>query len=600
MADPLVNMRNIRFMLYEVLDAEGICRFPYYADHSKETFELALETANQMTHEAFWPAYQTMDQEGACFDGQHVVAPQAMHELWRLFREGGWFAPDAKYELGGQQFPLLIYAAVLFIFNSGNTAACMYLNGAGGAARLIESFGSDELKNLYLNKLFSGEWAATMALTEPDAGTSLGDITATAVRASDGDYYLIKGMKRFISSGDHDLTENIIHPVLARLEGAPPGVKGISLFIVPKYRPNSDGTPGVSNDVATVGIEHKMGLKGQATASLAFGDKNDCRGWLLGEPNNGLKYMFELMNHARVFTGIQAVAQASAAYHCALRYANERLQGRDVTSKDPTTPPIAIINHPDVRFMLLKQKAFIEGCLGMILYCAANADVRKVTSDAAEYEKTDLLLELLTPCCKAHGADGAFDSIRTAMQCFGGVGYSEEFPIAQMLRDNKVFSIYEGANGIQALDLLGRKVPLKAGQAVRVLMGEMAETLQQADGLEPLKDIAAKVREAQEAVINATMHLAGVGMSGDVPLYVCNASDYLEMFSRLAVGWQLLMQAVVAQKALDTGMQDQDFYQGKIATARFYAHRVLPHAVTTANILKSNERTALDFGLDWF
>ncbi|MCX5759530.1 MAG: acyl-CoA dehydrogenase, partial [Candidatus Hydrogenedentes bacterium] len=573
MDDQLVNMRNIRFMLYEVLDVEGLIRFPFYADHSKETFELALETANQMTHAVFWPAFQTMDQEEARFDGQHVAAPPAMHEIWRHFREGGWFAPDASYENGGQQFPLAVYAATVFLFNSGNTAACMYLNGTGGTGRLIESCGSQELKDSYLLKLYSGEWAGTMALTEPDAGTSLGDITTTAVKAADGDYYLISGTKRFISSGDHDLTGNIVHPVLARIEGAPPGVKGISLFIVPKFRPNPDGTPGAFNDVATTGIEHKMGLKGQATATLVFGDKSDCRGWLLGEPNQGLKYMFELMNAARVFTAIQAVAQASAAYHCALRYANERLQGRDITSKDPTTPPIAIVNHPDVRLMLLKQKAFVEGCLGLILYCASKADVRKATTDPDEYQRADLLLELLTPCCKAHGADGAFDAIRTAMQCLGGVGYSEEFPIAQMLRDNKVFSIYEGANGIQALDLLGRKVPLKAGEALRVLMGEMAATLQEADGFETLKDITAKVRETQDAVIGVTKHLAGVGMSGDVPLYVCNASDYLEMFSRLAVGWQLLMQAVAAQKALDAGSQEQDFYQGKIATARFYAHR---------------------------
>ncbi|HNR36648.1 MAG TPA: acyl-CoA dehydrogenase [Candidatus Hydrogenedentes bacterium] len=600
MDEMLVNMRNIRFMLYEVLDVESLCRFPYYADHSKETFDLALETADQMAREVFWPAFQVMDQEGARFDGRQVSAPPAMHAIWRQFRDGGWFAPDVAYEKGGQQFPLTLYAAAFLLFNSGNTSACMYLGGASGAGRLIENHGSEQLKDWFLLKLYSGEWGGTMALTEPDAGTSLGDITTTARKAPEGDYYLIKGIKRFISSGDHDLAENIVHPVLARIEGAPPGIKGISLFIVPKYRVNPDGTPGDFNDVAATGLEHKMGLKGQATATLAFGDKNDCRGWLLGEPNKGLSYMFELMNTARVFTGIQAVGQASAAYHCALRYANERLQGREITSKDPTTPPIAIINHPDVRLMLLRQKAFVEGCIGLILYCANKADIRKVTQDPEEYRRVDLLLELLTPCCKAHGADGAFDSIRTAMQCFGGVGYSEEFPIAQMLRDNKVFSIYEGANGIQALDLLGRKVPLQAGEAVRILMGEMAETIQEADALDPLKDIAAKVRETQDAVIAVTMQLAGIGMSGDIPLYVCNASDYLEMFSRLAVGWQLLMQAVVAQKALDAGAQEQAFYQGKIATARFYANRVLPHAVTTANILKANERTALDFDPAWF
>jgi butyryl-CoA dehydrogenase len=600
MSEQLADMRNIRFMLYEVLNVERLTRYPYYADHGKETFELALETVYQMAHELLWPSYQDFDREQAQFDGRNVTVPKAMHEIWRQCREGGWFAPDMAYENGGQQLPLTVYVAVQFLFNCANTTAAMYVNGAGGAGRLISHFGSPELKEKFMLKLFSGEWAGTMALTEPDAGTSLGDITTTAVKAPDGDHYLIKGTKRFISSGDHDLTENIIHPVLARIQGAPPGVKGISLFIVPKYRLNPDGRPGAFNDVVTAGIEHKLGLKGEVAATLIFGDSEHCHGWLLGEPNSGLKYMFELMNYARVFTGIQAVAQASAAYHRALQYTRERLQGRDITSKDPTAPPIAIINHPDVRLMLLRQKAFIEGCLGLIMYCAYKADIRKASDDQAEQDRIQLLLELLTPCCKAHASDAAFQSITTALQCFGGVGYSEEFPVAQMLRDNKVFSIYEGANGIQALDLLGRKIPMKAGEAVRVLMAEISSTIDEAEAIESLKDIAAKVRAIQTEVIAATMHLAGIGMSGQVHLYVCNATDYLEMFSQMALAWQLLMQAVVAHKAIEAGTTEEDFYRGKIETARFYAGRVVPHALATAQIIKSSERTALDFKPEWF
>lgn len=431
MSDKLTDMRFIRFLLYEVFHVEELTKYPYHTDHSRETFDMALDAAYQVAREVFWPAYQEFDRDGARFDGKNVYAPKAMHEIWRQYREGGWFAPNVAYDWGGQQFPLSIFAMTSFLFSCGNTAAAMYVNGAWGAAHVVHSFGSDALKETYMRKLYSGDWAGTMALTEPDVGTSLGDIKTTAVKASDGDHYLMAGVKRFISSGDHDLTENIIHPVLARIPGAPPGVKGISLFLVPKYRVNPDLSIGPFNDVVTAGIEHKMGLKGQATATLNLGEHGDCWGWLIGEPNRGLHYMFELMNRARVFTGIQAVSGASVAYQCALEYARERLQGRDITCKDPTAPQIPIISHPDVRNMLLRQKAFIEGALGMIAYCAKTADCAENTTNDEERENGRLLLEVMTPCCKAHLSNAAFESITQALQCLGGAGFCEEFPVAQ-------------------------------------------------------------------------------------------------------------------------------------------------------------------------
>lgn len=600
MSNMLADMRNLRFMLYEVLKTEDVTKYPFYADHSRETFEMALEAAYKLAIEEFWPVFQVCDRMGVDFDGKHVRVPKPLHEIWRHYREGGWFAPLASYDNGGQQFPHTLYVCVLFLFNCANTTAATYLSGPYGAGHLIEEFASAELKEKYLLKLYTGEWAGTMALTEPDVGTSLGDIKTSAVKAPDGGHYLIKGTKRFITSGDHDLTENIIHPVLVRMEGAPPGVKGISLFLVPKYRVNDDGTVGAFNDVATAGVEHKMGLKASATCTLNFGEHDDCHGWLIGEPHAGLSYMFQLMNRARIFVGIQAVAGASVAYHCALKYARERVQGRDITERDPLTPQIPIIQHADVRNMLLRQKAFIEGCLGMILYCSRLADDGFHTDDEQLSEHNRLLLELLTPCCKAHGSDGAFESIRLALQCFGGAGYCEEFPVAQILRDNKVFSIYEGANGIQALDLLGRKVPMQQGAAVRALMEEIGKTIAEASALDPLKDLAGTVEKAQNEVVAATMHLAGLGLSGEVHLYVANATAFLEMFSQLIISWQLLMQAVVAQRALDAGTDEIAFYQGKIETARFYTGQVLPHAIATARMLQKNERTALDFNPEWF
>lgn len=596
MSDKLTDMRFIRFLLYEVYKVEELTQYPYYADHSRETFDMAIDAAHQLAREVFWPTYQDFDRDGARFDGQSVQAPKGMHDIWRHCKEGGWFAPNVAYDDGGQQFPLSIFAVTSFLFSCGNTAAAMYVNGTWGAAMLIDKFGSEALRETYMRRLYAGDWSGTMALTEPDAGTSLGDIKATARKAADGDHYLISGVKRFISSGDSDLTENIIHPVLARIEGAPAGVKGISLFLVPKFRVNADGSVGEANDVATAGIEHKMGLKGQATATLNFGEKGDCRGWLIGEANKGLPYMFELMNRARVFTGIQSVSGASVAYQCAVQYARERLQSRDVTCRDVNAPQVPIIQHPDVRTMLLKQKAFIEGALGMVLYCAKLADRMENSSDAEERENINLILEVMTPCCKAHLSNASFESIVQALQCFGGAGYCEEFPIAQLLRDNKVFSIYEGANGIQAMDLLGRKVAMQAGAAVRALMAEIEATLAETEALPALEDIAGKLREIQNEVIETTMTLGMIGMSGQVHEYICNATAYLEMFSQMLMGWQHLKHAITAQRALETGTGEEPFYRGKIETARFYANTVLPHAVATARILKSGEYTALHYG----
>lgn len=600
MTEKLADLRTIQFLLHEVLHLEDLTKYPYYEDHSRETLDMAAETACQLAHEVFWPSYQECDKEGAQFDGNRVAVPKPMHEIWRQCAEGGWLAPNMPYDLGGQQFPITIHALACFLFNCGNTAAAMYLGLTYGTAHLIKEFGTEEMREKYMLPMFAGRFAGTMVLTEADAGTSVGDIATTAVKAPEGNHYLLRGTKRFISGGDHDLTENIVHAVLARVQGAPPGIKGLSLFIVPKYRINPDGSVGEFNDVATTGMEHKMGLNGSSTVSLSFGDRGNCHAWLVGEENRGLKYMFELMNSARVFTGMQAVGVASAAYHQALGYAQDRLQGRDITSKDPLEPPIPIIRHADVRQMLLRQKAVVEGCLGLFLYCARTHDEEHATQDAEEAKRLHLLLEVLTPCCKAYGSDAAFDAIRLAMQCLGGSGYTEDYPVAQMLRDCKVFSIYEGANGIQALDLLGRKVPMMGGEAVRALMAEIGKALEEAKGMEPLKGLAEKIGQLQEAVIGATMHLAMLGLSGEVHLYTCNATAYLEMFSQMAVAWQLLLQAIAAQKALDAGTKEENFYRGKIETARFYAGQVVPHALATAQMLAADERTALDFKEEWF
>lgn len=602
MSDKLLNLRDLQFILHEVLKIEDLTAFDYFSDHSRETFDMALDTAYALSRELFWPSYQECDRTGTTFDGVKTTVPQPLHEIWKACSEGGWFAPSTSFEHGGQQFPVVIHMATSYMFNAANTSASMYVGLTTGAANLIETYGSDHLKKTYMEKMFQGEWAGTMALTEPQAGTSLSDISTSAVKAPDGDYYLIKGIKRFISSGDHDLASNIIHLTLARIEGAPRGIKGISLFVVPKYRVNEDGSVGESNDVATGGIERKLGLKAQGTATLNYGENRECRGWLLGPQNEGLLCMFQMMNSARLFTGIQAVAQASCAYQCALQYCREREQGRAVANSDPTTPQVPIIEHAAVRRMLLIQKAHIEGLTSLLMYCAHCADRVRVVEDEDEKRICEHVLEILTPICKAHGSEMAYECISLAMQCYGGSGYIEEYPIAQLLRDSRVFPIYEGTNEVQAMDLLGRKVAAKQGAYFVTLMGEIGKTVAEASANESLSDVSAKVGTAMEQVLNVTQHLGQVGLGGDVNLYISHASPYLKILSHLVVAWQFLRQSIVADKALSGGPAEVDatFYQGKLATAKYYIDAILPTIGPLVDSVLAGERAALDFQEDWF
>jgi alkylation response protein AidB-like acyl-CoA dehydrogenase len=599
MSDKLVNLRDIRFVLYEVLKVEGLLDSERYSGHSRETFDMAIDAAYKLAREVFWPAYTSMDKNGVTYDPgtRKTEVSESMHKVWAASKEGGWFGITSEYEQGGQQFPGTVGRAVEFILHAANTAARMYVGGTNGAAHLIAAFGDEKMKATYVEKMTAGEWAGTMALTEPQAGSSLSDVKTSAVKAKDSDHYLITGTKAFISSGDHDLAENIVHPVLARLPDAPPGVKGLSLFIVPKYRLGPNGSIGEFNDVVTGGVEHKLGLRGQATATLNFGENGDCHGWLMGEPNKGLAYMFQLMNGARIATGVQATGVASNAYQHALQYSKERLQGRAITEKDPTKPQIAIVNHPDVRRMLLAQKAYTEGMFALLAYAANLMDRIRISSSAEERERAEDLLEILTPVCKAYGSDISFQSTVLAIQVYGGYGFSEEFPLAQMLRDQKVFSIYEGTNNIQAMDLLGRKVVMKHGASFKALAGEIAKTIEEARGLAPLKDMTDKVEGALRTVIDTTQQLAK--LLAEIDLYMSYASPYLQMFSQLVISWQLLWESVVAQKALDGGSSERDFYLGKLAAAQFYVNNDLAYAHTTARIIKTGDRVALDCQEGW-
>jgi len=600
MSDQLVDMRNMQFVLKEVLNAPDLSESDPYTEHSEEVLDMILDAGYRLAREVFWPSYQSNDREGATFKDGKVSVPKALHEIFRQSAEGGWAMPSAKVEYGGLQLPLTYEMAAKIIMAAGDSSAGMYTQSGALSAFLINLYGSEEQKAMYMEKLVMGEWAGTMCLSEPEVGSALGDLTTSAVKAPDGDHYLLKGTKRWITSGDHDLTGNIIHTCLARIEGAPAGSRGISLFIVPKYRINSDGTTGEFNDVNTAGIEHKLGLRCQATATLNLGENEDCHGWLLGEENLGLKHMLSLVNMARLSVGSQSVGAASTAYHIALQYATERRQGRKVSNPDPTTPPVAIIEHADVRQMLLWQKAYVEGCMSLILYSTNLQDKIITTEDVARKAHYEDLLGAVTPTAKAYSSEICFDSIRLAIQVLGGAGFTEDFPLAQLLRDSKVFSIYEGTTGIQGLDLLGRRLMRNEGSAFKAILGEIQKTIERASQQDRTKNLALRLGKALDALVGTTMHLSGHAAKGDADMFTCNATLYLKCYSEVIIAWQHLWQASVAQEALENGTEEETFYQAKIATASFYINNVL--ATTEANLgrIMDDERTALDFPVEWF
>jgi alkylation response protein AidB-like acyl-CoA dehydrogenase len=574
MADKFVSERNLKFLLYEVFDATSLTRHPYYADHSRESFDMALETALKIGKNLLKPKLQEMDKTASEFvDGRVKV-----HPLVRTFMkecgEGGWIAASFPFDLGGQQLPLIISAACRFIISAANYSASVYPMLTTGAAHLIISFGSQELKDAYLPKMLAGEWQGTMALTEPQAGSSLADIT-TLAEPTDKGYYRIRGQKIFISAGDHDGVDNVVHLMLAKIKGAPAGVRGISLLVVPQKRVENGGI--VFNDVNTAGIYHKMGYRGAPITQLSMGENNDCRGWLVGEPHKGLSYMFQMMNEARIDIGSGASAIASAAYYASLEYAQQRPQGRKVTSKDPTQPQIPIIQHADIRRMLLFQRAVVEGSLALVLQCSKYSDLERTLS-GEEKEKATLLLDILTPVAKTYPSEMGILSISAGMQCLGGYGYCDEFPLELYYRDARIHPIHEGTTGIQGITLLGRNVTLKNGAAFKLFLSEVQAAIQQAEEFAELKPYAQGLKEGADRLTKVTLHLIGVAQNKGPEVFLADATLYLEFFGIISIAWQWLLQAVTAQKALSQGLSgsEADFYQGKLYTFRYFFKYELP------------------------
>ncbi len=585
-------MRNLRFLLHEVMNVEQLTKYERYSEHNKEMFDMMLDTAKQIADNLMFPIYTEMDEKKPTMgDGIVHVHPQ-IKDIMREIGQSGWIVAQEDFEHGGQQMPATVYNAANFIFHAANTSAASYFGLTMGSAELISAFGSKGLQETYMTKMFAGEWQGTMALTEPHAGSSLGDIYTTAKEAGDGSY-LIKGQKIFISAGDHDGVENIVHLMLAKIEGGPEGTKGISLFVVPKHRPEN-GTL-VPNDVVTAGFEGKMGMKGCPVAHLVMGDNDNCKGWLVGKPHNGLRYMFQMMNGARISVGMMSTAISSAAYYASLEYANERPQGRKPSNRDVSSPQELIIEYADVRRMLLFQKSVTEGSLALVTQCAMYADLARVT-EGEEKVKYQMLLDLLTPMAKAYPSEISVQSTSQGMQVLGGAGYCSDFPLQQYYRDTRINPIYEGTTGIQAMDLLGRKVTMGMGKAIMLFGAELQSTIMAAMAVEPLKERAAKLGASAQKFQEVTMKLMDLAQKEAPEVFLADATLYLENAGILAVAWQWLKQAMVVEAKLaeNPSGEELNFYKGKQAAFEYYFEYELPKSIGLTKRLLSDYRLTLD------
>ncbi len=599
MATRFFSMRNLKFLLYEVFDCASLAQFEYYRQHNRKAVDMVLEAAGKMAGDLLWPILQEMDKHPPVLENGSVKVHRDVRKIMKEFGEGGWIGAHFPETLDGEQLPLIVGSAARFIFAAANYSGAVYGDLCSGAALLIATFGNRQLVDTYVAKMLGGRWQGTMALTEPQAGSSLSDITTMAVPAGEG-VYRIKGQKIFISAGDHDGAENVVHLMLAKIEGAPAGVRGISLFVVPKKRPDSAGKL-IDNDITVAAVYHKLGYRGAPITELSIGEKDGCLGYLVGEPHQGLKYMFQMMNEARLSVGLGAVAITSAAYCAALEYAKARPQGRKIDQKDPTQPQIPIIEHADVKRMLLFQRAVVEGSLSLLLQCSLYADLEKMT-EGDNKERNHLLLELLTPVAKTYPSEMGILSVSAGLQCFGGYGYCDDFPLEQYYRDVRIHPIHEGTTAIQGMDLLGRKVIMKDGKAFMLFADEVNQTMKAAQGDEFLRRFAGQLQESMERLQTVTLHLGKKAQQEGVEVFLADATLYLELFGIITIAWQWLKQARVARTALGQKCSEGEtrFYQGKIYTCRYFFEYELPKTLGLAARLTSDDNVTVEMPTSYF
>jgi hypothetical protein len=588
MGNQLTDLRDTRFVLYEQLNADELCQAERFLNHSKETFEMIITAAEKLAVNEFAPVNSAGDKIGCQWQDGKVTVPEPFQAPFKKFCEGGWMNMLEDESVGGQNVPFCLHYACNAMFFAANHSLAGYMGLTHSAAKVIEIFGTEEQKNKYMIPLYEGRYAGVMDLTESQAGSDVGAVRTRAVRNPDGTYS-ITGAKIFITGGEQNLTENIIHILLARIEGDPGGTKGLSCFVLPKIRIAADGTPGESNDIHCSGIEHKMGMKGSATAVLNFGDNGHCIAELLGPERKGIQVMFHMMNEQRILVGMQGMAQAGTAYLHALNFAKERKQGAAFGTR--SAEQTAIIGHPDVKRNLLWMKAYTEGMRSLIFYTMYCMDWETVTLSKDEKQKWHDLVEILTPICKAYCSDKGFETCVKAIQVHGGYGYCHEYKVEQCARDSKITSIYEGTNAIQALDLFDRKIRMKQGAAFAALIGNMKAAVEEAQAIADLSPYAAEIGKGITAMEYLTTELLAATAEDDSFLAYSWASPYLEIFGDVVMGWMLIWQATIASGKL--GKDDDAYYTSKILTAKFYASSLLPMVYGKILAIRKNDRSLL-------
>ena len=603
MASKIISRRDLDFLLHEWLDVAALCSRPRYADHSRETFDATLDTAERLATELFLPHRRRGDVEEPRFDGERVHLIPEVAQAFRAFADAGLIAGAQDYEYGGMQLPVAVDKACYAYFIAANAGTAGYPFLTAANANLLLAHGTPAQVDAFARPELAGRFTGTMCLSEPQAGSSLSDVATRAEPDGDSPYgprYRITGNKMWISAGEHEVAENIVHLVLARIVGAPPGVKGISLFIVPRSLVGADGTVGERNDVSLAGLNHKMGYRGTVNTLLNFGEgrfrpegRAGAIGYLVGEPNRGLACMFHMMNEARIGVGLGAAALGYAGYLESLEYARNRPQGRPIAAKDPTTPQVPLVEHADVRRMLLAQKAYGEGGLAFGLYCARLVDEQLTAESAEARAEAGLLLEILTPVVKSWPSQWCLAANDLAIQVHGGYGYTRDYPVEQLYRDNRLNPIHEGTHGIQALDLLGRKVVMERGRALELLGRRIGETIARARASGDAA-LAAHASALEAAVGRVAATTARLHTGGDVERALANATVYLEAFGHVVIAWVWLEQALAAHG------KSGDFYDGKRQACRYFFQWELPRTGPQFDLLSSLDDTTLAMRDAWF
>ena len=593
----IVNRRDLEFLLYETLELETLLSHERFADYDKESIEAIFDLSQSIAEDSFQPCADKLDNNEPEFVNGKAIVPPEVKQCLEVYKNAGLFTTGYDSDIGGMQLPWMVHQALNAMFVSANPSIISYVFLTQGATNMLNICGSQALKDKFMHKMVEGDWFGTMCLSETQAGSSLADIKSKAEKLDDGSYK-ITGTKMWISGGDHEMTDNIVHMVLAKLPDSPAGIKGISLFLVPKYRVSDDGAIGEFNNVALAGLNHKMGNRGTTNCLLNFGENGDSIGYLIGEENRGLANMFHMMNEARVAVGIGATSVGLAGYLYSLDYARNRPQGRHIGDKDPQSPQVMISEHADVKRLLMTQKAYVEGAQALEYYAARLLDEQKISDTEEQQNRANLLLELLTPICKSWPAEFCLEANKHAIQILGGYGYTREYPVERFYRDNRLNHIHEGTHAIHGLDILGRKVQMADGAALTQLAKEIKNTINTATEIPSLGQYCLDLGAALQTI---QVTLESISKESNPSLALANATIFLDAMGHIVIAWMWLKQAIAAQNGLkNTNQKDIAFYQGKLAACQFFYRYELPKAINQFDLVAKVDDTCFNLSSEQF